>query len=104
MTELQTLSAADFTFMRADLSHTMTWNGAAYTVVFGDLADQDELQMAGILENKGVEIWLAVADFSAVTMPGPGDMVTVGSVKYRVVRASDSPDGVCRTLTCEANT
>lgn len=86
--------------MLSDLPQTVTISGASYSAVVHDLEKNDEeLQIAGVIDRYAIEVVVAQADFA--TLPDVGDRVTFSGREYRVKRYRDAADSVTRTLYCE---
>jgi hypothetical protein len=93
---------ADLDYMIADLPEVVTWKGTDYTCIVSDITEQHDLDIAGITGDYGLQIIISKEDFG--TFPAPGERVTVDGSIYRILQASDSPDGISRTLMCGGET
>ena len=93
---------ADFAFMVADLPTTITYQGASYSAVVGDLSSEEQLDEAGVIDGADFEVFINTDDFS--TLPGVNALITISGEDYRVQSVSDAPDGVTRKLLCIGET
>jgi len=100
------IMADDFADMVADLPHYLTFGDVTSEVVFNDVESSETADLAGMIEGADGEAWYAID--SEVTIPAAGDVVTIAAIKemagtkYRVVRASEAPDGKVIKLTLKA--
>ena len=94
LTEMQ----SDFNEIMADLPQSITFEGTVYTALVTDITDADTLEMAGITEDQGFEVYISKDDFT--TLPTSGDVITISGTQYRVISISDSACGLARTLIC----
>ena len=83
---------------RTDLSTTITFGGTNYTAVVGDEGRGRILGDAGFLGDDTIPCIVLIADFSAVTTPTTGELITINSTAFRVASYSDDPAGICRDL------
>ena len=88
----------DLTEIMADLALTMTYLGVDYAVAYGAASDAVSLDIAGLDETGGLQCFIQLSQFTGVTPPATGSVVTINGTIYRVESYSDSPSGKSRQL------
>jgi hypothetical protein len=95
----KTQLATDLGYMIADLPSVMTYAGVTYAVVFTDVTDGSDLELGGFAESNAAQAFCKFADFS--TVPVSGVTVSIDGNRYRVSKATKSPDGAGLRLDLE---
>ena len=96
--------AADLGKIIADLPTSVTIGGnAACNARIGSLRDGDGLEIAGVMEELGISVYVLKSSVSTA-VPAPGMRVTIGSKSYRAITVISDPCGAGYELTCEAET
>jgi hypothetical protein len=71
VTQLQT----DFEKVRSEWSATFTFSGSPYTGFFGEVSEENSLEVGGIVPEYDVELLVKAADFT--TLPDVGDTIAI---------------------------
>jgi len=88
----------------ADDSLVMTWGTQSITVMVGDLDRADELENAGVFEDRDMTIQARVIDFTDSTVPEPNAKVVIETITYRVTRVMTGANRVMVTLNLQRET
>lgn len=97
---------ADLDEMIADLPAYMTFGSTTWPVVAGEVEQDGLLEMEGLSTGKVVQIVFVLS--GSVSNPAEGNLIALArtsggaAVNHRVLRHMDSPDGIARTLFCDA--
>jgi hypothetical protein len=91
--------ATDLNNMIDDLPSVMTYAGVTYAVIFTDLTDGSDLELGGFAESNAAQAYCLFSDFS--TAPVAGVTVAIDGNRYRVSKATKSPDGAGLRLDLE---
>ena len=74
----------DMDVVTNDLSHTLTWSGQSITVCKDDVLQNDDVQNEGIFQNRDVDVWATIADFTDSTLPAIYAVVSIDGVNYYI--------------------
>lgn len=96
----------DLDEMIADLPAYMTFEGTTWNCVASEMEQDGILEMEGLSTSKVLQIVFKLDS----EMPNPAEGNVIGlarneddePVNHRVLRHMDSPDGIARTLFCDA--
>lgn len=95
-----TLLDADAATIIADLTQTMTFNGASYACAANDAGAGMAVDAAGLFADADLAITVRTTLFT--TRPAANDKIAYNGVTYRVQRVTTAPDDVTMTLYCAA--
>ena len=76
---------ADLAFILAEAGNTFTWSGADYACILADLNTTKDLQEGGFMPDFDLSVTTRRSLFGD-TLPASGELVTIDSAQYRVVR------------------
>ena len=91
---------ADLALITADLPTLVTWAGAEYQVIAGDVGLARSLEMEGLFQDADLLVVLRVALLAGVDRPRDGETLVRGETTYRIDRVESATDDVSLMLFC----
>ena len=76
---------ADMAFILTDAGNSFTWDGADYACILADVTATKDLHEGGFMPDFDLSIHTRRSLFGDA-LPAAGDLVTVDSEQYRVIR------------------
>jgi len=90
--------AADILAIEDDL---MTWNGAVYSCVLGEITKTDSVEIGGFQRDYDTNVYVRTALFSG-TRPNVDDEVIIGTKTLKITAIHEYPDDVDLELELKA--
>ena len=95
-----TVFDTDLANVIADNPSTLIWSGETVSCMKGDIARSDEVELAGVFQDKNLEVQVRVGAF-ANNYPAIRDTLSVDGAEYRVLRSMKSADDIMLSLNLE---